>query len=418
MSQANFITDKRIVLASPGFALNNLYYSNMNSTVEPVETTYNIGRFSSSLTNSQFRSQSTVVITKGSQLRNLYLHLELPAIAAADQTICRLWGYKAVKNISYLFGSANVSQIQVNSQSHLQSIMIAAATEEKRSELARIGGEEHLLPTSGTIHASVLLDLPWSTSAIGKKGVDTNILDSQITISIELASAAEMYGGNLALAPTAFLDATIRTAQGNLFNKANSLNTALTQNPTERYNYPFIHKQSFTKSNISGIGFQTIDLLSFINADLLAISIGIVKTSFLSSLGSTQSPSPFNYNVGITDFRLLNNGLVMYDSKDIDYKLFNMADEAGASFFQNSVISDGAVSPFSSDPVDTYIVTIDFSMMPSYSFTGNFFNTFRIANNTMQLTFNLPDGDVYTLFATYYYNAIASINKNVNIFFD
>jgi len=83
-----FISDKRVQLNAPGTIITNNYYSRSTASVDRAETTWNMGRFSTTLTNLNLGSQSTFVIPRASMLRNAYLHLELPAIVA-DQTIGR-----------------------------------------------------------------------------------------------------------------------------------------------------------------------------------------------------------------------------------------------------------------------------------------------------------------------------------------
>ena len=119
--------------------------------------------------------------------------------------------------------------------------MLEANSSEKRSEMFRLGGEEHLSITADTIHSDIILGLPWSTSGIGKKPLDTLLLDSPVTISIQFARAENIYGG-IGVRPTSLLDGTIILAQGELLNNTQSLHSVLVRNPTMRYAYPFIHE--------------------------------------------------------------------------------------------------------------------------------------------------------------------------------
>lgn len=410
-----FISDKRVQLNSPGTIISNNYYSRENSTVDRVETTWNQSRFSTTLTNLNFGSQSTFVIPRASMLRNAYLHIELNAILP-EQTISRGWGYALIANISYLMGSANVSQIIVNGVSMFQTIMLQSMSSEKRSELFRLGGEEHLSATADTIHADILLGLPFSSAGIGKKPIDTLLLDSPVTISIQIARAEQIYGGN-GIKPSSMLDATASLSQGELLNMAQSLHTELSLNPEMRYAYPFIHTQSFIRDlQGNGPNLNTVDLLAFINADLLAITFYVVQNDYISGFNDT-TPNIFNA-VELKDIDLLFNGTVMYKSRHSQHKILNMQDRVGSSFYHNSVIAPKAIAPFSSEPVDSYIIAMNFSQLPAYTFGNHFFNVWRIGNNTMQLRFLLPDTRRYTLFATYHFNGIMSINKDTNIFFD
>src|ERR1700679_1604520 len=131
-----YLSTKRSLLSNPGIKMDDIYYGPFNTTVEMSEVTYNLGRLTIGLSQLNFGSQSQLIIPNNSLLSTCYLHLELPAIIA-NQTICRGWGYAAINNINFLFGSSNVSQIQLSGQSLFQTIMMEAETAEKRSELFR-----------------------------------------------------------------------------------------------------------------------------------------------------------------------------------------------------------------------------------------------------------------------------------------
>ncbi len=233
-----YLSQKQTLLSNPGTKLDSIYYSSVNTTVDLAEVTYNIGRLTISLSNLNFGSQSQLVIPNSSLLEEVYIHFDLPAIIA-DQTIVRGWGYACIDEISFLFGSSNVSQIRLSGQSLWQTIMLQCETEEKRSEMWRLGGEVQIAPTVGTIEADILLALPWS-SASGlycKKPIDTDLLKNPITINIKFNNARSIYGG-IAAPPTTFNQAVAIFKQGNLTNKDQSLGNELMRNPELMYAYP------------------------------------------------------------------------------------------------------------------------------------------------------------------------------------
>ena len=178
-----------------------------------------------------------------------------------------------------------------------------------------------------------------------------------------------------------------------------------------------ISTQSFVRDLTGNFpNLNTVDLLAFVNADLLAVTFMVVQNDFLNG-ANDQTPNAFNAQE-IEDVELLFNGTLMFRSRHQGHKLYAMQDRIGASFYHNSIVASGPTSPFTSVPVDSYIVAINFSQLPAYTFNSHFYNVWRIGNNTMQLRFNLPDTQGYTLFATYYYNGIASINGDTQVFFD
>ncbi len=295
--------------------------------------------------------------------------------------------------------------------------MIQEMTAERRSEVLRLAGEEILNPTPGiNQHAVIQIMLPFSSAGIAKKPFDTTLLDSPITISVQFNNSDSFYIGT-GTRPLGFISAIISTAQGDLQNKSQSLRGALVRQPSMRYSYPFIHSQSIPINVTSNFPLLNINQITgFINADLIAISFGYILASEFTGTGSA-SPSPFNY-ARVTDVTLDFNGTVMYKAINQDYRLYNMQDELGASYVENSVIAPADTAPFTSLPVNSYVIAIDFSQLPSYSFSDRFYNTFRIGNNTMNLSATLPTAGNYFLFLTYHYNGIISVNGDANIFFD
>lgn len=416
-----YLSEKRTLLAMGGTILDDVYYSALNTTVSLSEVTFNQGRLAVSLSQTQFGSQSQVLIPNSSLLSTVSLHLELPDVQA-NETLCRGWGYASIANISYLFGSSNVSQISMSGQSLWQTIAGQCETEEKRSELLRLGGDETIATGGGIQYADIILPLPWS-SANGlnaKLPFDTGILSNPITIQLTFNQNTSVYGGSAAH-PTAFSKATTYFRQGDLANKSQSLRSMMMRRPELMYAYPFIHHQSYTPSAFTGVATGSkvsIPLLSFINADLVGMTVGVIPTSRLSSSGTNNSPSPFAYD-NISNVTLSFNGLIMYEAPGRSYKLYGIDSQVGSSKVLNSVIAAGAVGPFTSAPVDTYTLYIDFARIRSLSYEGRYANVWRIGNNTLTLEFNTETTNQYTLFSTYHYNGVAEVsNGETRIYFD
>lgn len=414
-----FLSEKRVLLSNPGTKQNNIYYTQLNTVVEASEVTYNTGRFKQSLNSLVFGGQALITIPNSSLLGEMYLHLELPD-TVVEQSLCRGWGYGCIANVSYLMGSANVSQLQISGQSVLQTVMQQCENEEKRTEIYRLGGQvilkDGIKPT-----ADIIIPLPWSTacSLQDKKPFDSNVLMNPITIQITFKSARSIYGGN-AVPPAGFTRGEAVLRQGNFSNKAMSLRNSLMANPQLMSAYPFIHHQSFSPAKFSVVDPANdvqVVLQSFINADLLAITIGVVEDASLNPV-SPNSPSPFNYE-DLLDVRLLFNGLVMNDTPGDLLKLVNLKNTpCGANYFHNDVIKPGGTG-FSSDAKDTYVYTFDFSKMRSLCFEGEYQNVKRLGNQVLELNFKVKTAGTYSMFATYHYNGIAEIGRGqTNIYFN
>lgn len=416
-----YLANKRTALSNPGTKMDDIYYSQINSTVELSEATYNLGRFTTSLSQLSFGSTSQVIIPNSSLVTGVYLYLQAPPVVA-NQTLPLGWGYNMIADVSYLFGSSNVSQIDVPQHVLFQTIMMECETEEKRSEVLRLGGDQQTAPTAFFPEAYVFIPLPFSSicGLHNKLPFDTTLLDSPIILQISLSRGNQVYGGS-GVIPSGLLRATCVLRQGDLSNKDQSLKPILSANPSYMYSYPFIHHQIFTPGTFTGStnpGAQvSIPLLSFINADLVGISIGAVLTSKLTNNGA-QCPNLFAYD-RLSNIQLTFNGLVMFNSPGELYRVTNMLSEPGSGSFNQSVITDSAVAPFSSVPYDAYVLFIDFSRIRAASFDGHYQNVWRIGNNTLSLSFNTSQVAQYQLFATYHYNGVAEIqNGQTRIYFD
>lgn len=420
-----YLANKRTALSNAGIKMDDLYYSAMNSTVELTECTFNMGRFSTSLSQLQFGGTSQIIIPNSSFCSGIYLSLTVPPVVA-NQTLPRGWGYAFLKSVSYLFGSSNVSQIDIPQQVLFQTLMMECETSERRSEIMRVGGEEILNPTTFNPTASVFIPLPFSSICGIKQKLpfDTSILDNPITLQISIARADEVYGGS-GTKPTQFLSGTVLLRQGDLSNKDQSLRGVLMKDPALMYSYPFIHRQQGSNTgnvfngSINPNPPVSVTLQSIINADLVAITFGVVPLSKLSNTAGITCPNPFAYDE-LSNIRVEFNGLVMYNSPGNIHKLVNLAlTKGGSGYYSNSVITDSALAPFTSTAQDNYPVFVDFSRVRSACFDGTYSNVWRIGNNTLTLSFNTSTTNQYRLFVAYHYNGVVEVqNGQTRIYFD
>ncbi len=419
------LSDKRIILSSPGFQYSDIYYSRVNTEQSLAEVTYNTGRYTQSLNAIQFGGTSTVIVPNGSLLATFYLHLEIMSPGALpNASLPRGWGFAALKQISYLMGSSNVPNISMDKHSIFQVIMGQCENAEKRSEMYHLAGEETFGLLAGVpVMADIIIPLPWST-AVGqdqKLPVPTDLLSNPIMVQIAFDTANAFFGGSTAGVPTSFSVATALMRQGDMLNRDAGLRPVMYRNPQTIYGYPFIHFQSNQfPITVGSLQQQTVTLTGFINADLLGISFGVLRDIDAVSTGG-QSVRPFNYQE-LNNIEVLFNGLTMHFSPGKMHKLTNMNSMDGASYFENSIANTAVGFPFLSSPVDTYIVWIDFSRLKCEQFTHHYDNTWRVPNNTITLKFACDAGASVgsaRLLTTYFYSGIANIRQGeTTIFFD
>lgn len=416
------LTDKRVLLGSPGYKINDLYYSAADSVVDQSEITYSTGRYQYALQGAQFGSSSQIIIPNSSFVGELYLHAELPDLVA-NLAVGKGWLYGAIQSVSFLLGSSNVPQLTLSGQSIQELAMLECDTQEKRDEVLQLAGQA--VRDSGSLSADMVIPLPFSSlcGLVCKKPFDTNILQNPVIVQINFNPASSVYKiiTGTPTIPTGFTKAIAYLRQGDLTNKAESLRNLMRLEPTKSLNYPFIHHQSynpgeFTGSTESSGSFVSIPLQSLINADLVAISFHVLLKSDLN-VGA-----PFKY-ANISNVRLLYNGLVVYNAPKFMYKLVNLgAGSIGSSAFNYSPPPSNPPPPPEPAPASTvvcYPVLINFSRVKSLIFTNHFANVWRIPNNTLTLEFNTPDNSTYVCYATYHYNGLVQVeNGQSNIYFD
>ncbi len=424
MSSNAILSTKRAVLSSGGTRFNDLYYNVMNSSVSLLECTFEYNQIQS-LPSLQFGSTSTLNIPNDQFIDCVILHLTLPAIVA-NQSICRGWGYNIIQSLAWTLGSSNSTQIYLQSDSIFQYIMGQCESSEKRLELFRLAGEEILAPQvppvgedAPLVEAFIVLPLPFS-SVCNKLPLDTTMLQNNINIQIQFKSnPACIYGGTGTM-PTAFTTCEAIYRMGKLSDQSKSLRREMIMQPSLMYCYPFIHAQAFQPPSFPGARFSDgsevqLDLNTFANADLLAISFYVVKNTDKQPT-ALSTPNPFNcadiYNVKLT---YAGQTLFNYPSKM--YRLTNMlCGDQEASAIPSSIVLAGNVQPFSSFPHDGYMVWFDFSRLRSVCMMDHLFNTWRLTNQTLRLTFNTPLGSAtqYTAYCTYFYNGCAELQNGTS----
>lgn len=407
------LSNHQALLSSLGTRYNDLYYSAANASVSLVETTFGYQN-RISLGSFTFGSSSQVNLPIDQFVDLCILHLRLPA-TTANQTLCRGWGYGMLQSIGYTFGASNSTAITLQGDSILQAVLAQCMTEEKRSEILRLAGEEQKgIPAAPVgedapyMDAYVLLPLPFST-ACDKLPMDSTLLSNNIVLTVNFAQAAAVYGGSDAR-PTQFLMAEIMLRQGKLSNQAASLRQEMIARPDLIYSYPFIHYQNFVTPSFTGVkestslrGVQQV-LNSFTNGDLVGIVLWVIKDTDKAPTANS-SPNPFHADE-ISNVLVTLNGVNLFD---LPYKSYKLTDtiigEQGPGFFHGSVIAAGATYPFTSACVDSYLCFLDFSRLRSACMQEHLFNVAKLTNQNINIQFNTATESSYKLHATYMYNA-------------
>lgn len=454
--KTKYLSNKRTLLSVPGTVKSDAYVSESDATVQLVELTANLGRYTSSLSTNQFSGVGQVLIPNNDILGQTYLHLQLPksagVFAGANWVAPQGWGWNAIKSISYLWGSSNVSQISVSGKTLWAIALAQCDTAEKRSQFCYLGGSFLPAPAVDTdvsdgegidYDCYIPIALPWSVLCHGGKiGFDTSLLNSPITIQVQFAPASDFLtwssdrtGGVLTALPTNFSTAEVIVRQQMFSDRGQSLKAEMVNNPQEVYNYPFKHYQSAQFDFRSGTaGKSSVNLTNFINADLIGMVLFAVRKDKLkggaitnASVAAGMTLNPLEISMP-SDLKLLFNGQVLFNSPGKLYLLQNCANLSGSGSYSSikyaatSADGTGAILLTTSaiKPIIRDMVFIDFSRKHSLCFESEYDNTFRIANQVLSLEMNMPDADTdYTLFASYVYNGVNAVQQGAsNLYFD
>ncbi len=411
-----YLSQKRTHLSHPGTLYTDLYPSPLTSTVQSLEANWSCGKFLQNLPSLSFGSSNSILIPNGSIMGSTYLYLRLPNLGA-NVTVGRGWGYSALQNLRFQLGSSNVAFIEISKANILSLVIGGCNSSEKSSEIVNLGGEEWLTPLPDGYYLEAIVQLPyfWSTLTGGKTvyGFDTNLLNNPITLQITFANANQLFGGS-GTPPTGFSVARLFTRQCDLANPSLGLRNTLLSGPDDaRVTYPYIYQQSFTSPVFAGSIDSSppvlVNLTSFINSDLLGMFIYAIRVDDEVSTGS-NSPNPLNFDP-IRNILVQLNGQTVYNAIGNSWKCVNMNGTIGASYFLGSVIQAGVVAPFTSFPVNTYPLYIEFAKDRVIPFGNDLPNTSKLAQQTMTLTFNTSTTDNYHLYGSFLYPAVAEISK-------
>ncbi len=410
----DLLSNKPINLSAAGTRTSDLYYSVQNSSVEVLESTCNWSNVVS-LTSRQFGANNQTNLPMSAFVGQLILHLRLPNVVV-NQTLCRGWGLRMIRAIRFQFGSSATAPILLTRQAIVHALMSQCHTEEKRSEMLKLCGEEYLAvpsqPSGGlavTTDAYVPIPIPFST-VCEKLMYDTTILGQPIAIFIDFEqNARSVYGGSATM-PTEFLTAELLIRQQQLSDQSKSLRNIMNLDPTVMYAYPFILSQGYETPQFPGkiSGMKcSVQLNQFQNSDLLGIVLSVQRVADVSPSGS-NSPNPFHLSE-LSDVEVTYNGGMIFQLPAKSYKACAtyMGDQQ-ASYYQGSVIAAGTTAPFVSAPANEYLLFLDFTQIRSACMQDHLFNSWRIPpGNVLNFNFYTELEDVnYIAYYTCFYNGI------------
>lgn len=424
------LSAKPVLLSSPGFALADCeYYSKEDASIACAEYVWNLGRFRQTLGSLAFGARNQINIPNNSLLGTCWLFLELLAVPA-DVYLPAGWGYHAIESVSFLIGSQNVSTSRILGDSLFQMMIHQCDSREKATELVRAGGNQVAAPTPGTNQeAFIYIQTPFSRVYPGrgdfKKGFDSSILSSIVTITIEFRERRRWMSGLGLTDPligyvNQFVTNEFVMHQGNPTGPNLNLKSLMMANPERTLNYPFVHYRSGgsipVTATLSTFNNQ-VSLNSFINSDLLGLLISVVRNDFLDNSGGTTQTDRGCYTE-LSDIELTHNSQVMYHASGFKAAtVYNHLMKSGADGAAlNCVTNFGAVAgrqPWQTagGGVISAPIFIPFTREDMSVFDSHFRNTWSIPNNNLLFNFRFRDNQVvdHTMIVTQMYNAVISV---------
>lgn len=415
------LSTKAVQLSSPGTKYSDLYYTNMNSSVEMIDSTCN-WQNKINLTSLTFGSNNQVNMPLSSFLGTLILRLRLPPVIA-NQTLTRGWGLRMIRQLRFQLGSSTSTPIVMQQQAIWHTLMAACETREKRSQMLQLCGEGISAAQAATgspaqpaiNEAFVPIPLPFSTIC-EKLMFDSTLLGQPITVFIDFEQSASAIYGGTGTQPSAFLAAELMVRQQILVDASKSLRNIMMADPAYHYNYPFILSIGYpVPGQFAGArpvdGLCTVQFNQFQNSDLLLIAVSVQKVTDYSPV-IPNSPNPFHCDP-ISNITVTYNGSSLFELPGQSYKAIStyMGNQQ-ASGYDGSYVVAGGTNPFDVRSVDENIVLLDFTLLRSACMGSHLYNTTRIPpGSVLMMSFNTSEGasSQYTCYYTCFYNAMIDV---------
>lgn len=414
----SYTSKTRAILSAQGEVVSAIYQNTNQVTISAVELDHNIGRYEQSLTSLNFGSTSQCIIPNSDVCYQVFLHMELPNLVS-DQTLPMGWGFAAIREITFTLGQSNISSIRLTGKSLYTVCMKSCQTKEQRNELLRLAGE----PYNGNLNtkrifSTIVLPLPWSSLCSEVYGFDTSILSNPIIVSVTLNDATSIYGGT-GVRPAALTRGVIFLRQGVLADKSLSIKNSLMSDERELYQYGFIHCQSPSSKYITATPLEEevkLEIQEFLHSDLYNIHFFVNYTDRQKSVnGSSTSPLAC---CELLDIELKYNGQTVAKMDGNSGRLINMLFDSGSSGIDDTILAKQ--SPYTAEPITSYIYTIPMGFMKNVVFEKGFDNVGRYSSQVFSLSFKpqriLPTDSVntpYEVHFTYQYAAIAVMSGGV-----
>ncbi len=278
----------------------DVYYSNPETTKKECIRTKQTTKYVQSLTQLA-GGTSVFLIPPAMGIQDVILQLQLPVAASGAATglaLPRGWGYSLVRQLSYRIGGS--TQFFVTGDQMLQHALKRTTNGTARDDLFALGGSQLTgtdfeAANAANQYAYLWLDLPWTRATSEGKPVPlpSDILASQIQITVELNSLASIISNNGGTIPANFaaLQSGQFQVQQLLMESRDDSLAAHVDMSSHSYNMPveFVQQsQVVAVANTASV--QTITATGFRSGSVKSIEMWLTKDSDYVSSSTTKNP--------------------------------------------------------------------------------------------------------------------------------
>ena len=406
--------------------LSNVYQHPMN-IVESSSRVVPHDYLRQPLNNIKFNeTDKSFTIPRGSLLGNTMLKITLKT---ADNAVVpgtggalvaeRGYGFLIPRRIQYRYGSSDTVQMS-NRCNQLSVMRELDMSNQARQQMMNLAGEKrdqdqiHVPPS--TVPNSVWeedvvyipLCLPhssWGTGTHPKVPFASDILDGDVLVTIDTASAEEVFSNTTAYrgsgAQYPEMDMELVTMSFNMVDyMTDSIRQSVSRSGQDYYNYNFVYHGDYCRT-ISGAdlaadpcGRSNVTIGAFRSGNTLGLSLLLLENGV--DFGSTINNAHFKYSE-IQNLEVDIDGQLLLRAKGDDMKIF---DYTRSNLENNFPVLAGGNTASASEVSPWIDVAMSQYNKPCVDSDGQLDYGFNLSNRSVTLSFSTPKGDPtkYTLF--------------------
>lgn len=380
----------------PGEMVDTYYYGDTNLQKQAYPCVTNT-KFVQQFTNLGAGS-SQFVISPNQGVSDIVIELVMGTMVGSTTGLAlpNGWGYELLNRVSVRYGSS--AQYFWSGQQLLLENLYDCETGTKRDEVLALGGNFTVGAAMSGARAYLYLKLPHnSIRAEGKPlPFPSDLLVQPIVITVELFAPSVAFfvgtGGSIASAPAQLASAQLQVKQEVMSDSADLLARRVDMN-SHAYTFPLMYfAQQEVQIRCPGGGAQSVNLTGFRAGEVRSVLLWLTRDN------QTQT----NLWSPITNVVLTYNGEIFSRFDNNSSQLWALTGDSKSALVNTTqVAADLSVAAYQTTWVECPFAQIN----AAYDRELKLVHGKPILNAVVQLTFNCPDTNNYTLHAMYVYNA-------------